>query len=156
ETKFVLSDSLMPNAGVNIRLDAVFLNSSNEKQNARVDVRYLLEQKNIHSTVKNDSLFLEYRKEGKSFPKNVLVSATNEDGDTILNKSIGLPTYIKISQAAEDYAISYDGSTEWIFMENYQHNVNVFGHRTSDSVFVNVSNPRNLSFSYSLYSGNRL
>src|SRR5690606_27546910 len=51
---------------------------------------------------------------------------------------------------------SYDGSTEWIFMENYQHDMNVFGHRTSDSVFVNVSNPRNLSFSYSLYSGNRL
>jgi len=156
ETKFLVPDSLMPNADINLRLEAKFLNSNNEKQNAEHDVHYLLKQKHIHHELRADSLILEYREKGKSIAKSVFISATNKDGDTILNKQIELPASVKVSPAAEDYAISYDGKSEWIFMENYKDEMNVLGYRTKDSVFVSVSNPRNIFFSYSLYLGNRI
>lgn len=156
ETKFLITDSLLPKADLDFIIDAKFLNSNNEKQSTSKLVKFDLKYDQIQYELRSDSLFLDYKIGEKSIPIKAFINASNSDVDTIFNKQVDLPSFIIVSPSIENYTITYQDKSEFILMNEFKDELSTSGFLTKDSLFINVKNVRKIPFKYTLYSGSNI
>jgi TonB-dependent SusC/RagA subfamily outer membrane receptor len=156
ETRVLVPDSIFPKADINYQINANFLNSSNESQSAYQHIKYTYERYHIKLDIEKDSLIAKAYEWGKEVKLPALISATNDDDDTLSNVKVMLPARLKINPYAHEYAAETDSAYDAIELDELQANLNLSGYRTADSVFVQVANPRRIPFWYSLYDGKKI
>ncbi len=156
ETKILIPDSIFPNANINYRIDAEFLNSNNESQSADEWASFKYKRFNISASLSADTLISTYQELGKDIKGKALITALDTRNDTISKQQVTLPTKIIINPNAASYNIATDSTNTDLELKEQKSDISISGYRTADSLFVKVTNPRNLHFWYSVFSGNKL
>jgi TonB-dependent SusC/RagA subfamily outer membrane receptor len=156
ETKLIIPDSIFPAADVSYRIEARFLNSENESRFSSQYVNFSNEKFNITTELKGDTLIASYQQLGKDIKANAFISAIDANDDTLSKIKVTLPSKTIINPSALSYNIETDSTETEIDLKNFQANVFIAGERTADSLFVRISNPRNLHLWYSVFAGDKL
>lgn len=156
ETKVVIPDSIFPQADISYAINAEFLNSNNERQSASEYAKYNYKPYHADITVAGDSLKVIYQEAGK--PKNTFayISALDAEDDTLSTVKINLPGFVKVNPNAVSYNIKTDSIDTDIELKDYTDGIALSGERSADSIFVQVANPHNLQFFYSVFAGAKL
>ncbi|MES2062244.1 MAG: carboxypeptidase-like regulatory domain-containing protein [Bacteroidota bacterium] len=156
ETKVLIPDSIFPQANINYTINSEFLNSNNERQFASEYATYNYERFHADISLASDSLKVTYQEAGK--PKNTFayISALDGESDTLSKVKVNLPGFVKVNPNAVSYNIETDSVDTDIELKDYPDDIALSGERSADSVFVQVANPRNLQFFYSVFAGAKL
>ncbi|MEZ4771960.1 MAG: carboxypeptidase-like regulatory domain-containing protein [Bacteroidia bacterium] len=155
ETKIILPDSLLPGANLTYETVAVFTNASNERHEEKRRIRYLNEPVKLALTLAADTLKGDYLIRGKSNPSSGKLYAFSADGDTLLKSKVSLPLRLPVNPYIFQYVLKTDNLTARLNVSEEPPSLSCFAYRTPDSLFVQVDNPRNLSFWYALYRKNQ-
>ncbi|MBB6110151.1 TonB-dependent outer membrane receptor, SusC/RagA subfamily, signature region [Mucilaginibacter lappiensis] len=156
ETKILIPDSIFPKANIDYRISAEFLNSNNESQSADEWASFKYKRFHIAASLSADTLISTYQNLGKDIKGKALIAALDAKEDTISKQQIILPSKIIINPNATSYSITTDSSSTELELKQEQSGVSLSGYRTADSLFVKVTNTRNLYFWYSVFAGNKL
>lgn len=154
ETKIVLPDSIFPPVSLHYNIECILLNSNNERQVRQLTAQYLHSEETIHYDLQGDSLFIDFRKRGVSHPKTAMLYAF-QNQDTVLKQSINLPAKQKINPYFTHYEVRTDSINNVFNLKQSAGLVSALASRTSDSLFISVSNPHKLPVWYTLLAGKR-
>lgn len=156
ETKVVIPDSIFPQANINYTINAEFLNSNNECQSESKSVTYSYEKFHIDASLSGDSLKATYLQAGKPKSTFAYISALDAEDDTLSKVKVSLPGFVKVNPNTVSYNIEADSVDTDIELKDYPDGIALSGDRSADSIFVQVANPHNLRFFYSVFAGAKL
>lgn len=156
ETKIEIPDSIFPKATFDYIIDCEFLNANNELQTKSLNAEFKDEAAIILFKKEQDSLFIDYKLNGKSTPINATMIALNNNEDTVEQKSILLPASVKINPFAVEYEIEADSLYEYFEIEKENNLVSCNAMRTKDSIYVQLVNPKKLKVWYTIFQKNRV
>lgn len=157
ETKIVLPDSIFPPISLDYQVEAVFLTASNERHAQTLDLSYEYTPKEIRLSLQQDSLVAEYLVAGvsKTVEADLTIYADKDEEKILVERTVTLPFKEKINPLAYSYELEAGG--HWKSLEIGQEStlIRCLANRTMDSIFVQVDNPRHLSFWYTIYRKNK-
>lgn len=156
ETKLVLPDSIFPKADLNFSANFTFLNSNNERRTAYKSLKYVLKNQEIKYDFARDSLHFKYLVKGESVPQKAMLFTNYPNSEQQDSIEIKLPASIKINYNATDYDVKMaDGFIDHIFLKDLKPELSIGASQTKDSLRVVVSNPHQVPFWYTIFSGNK-
>ncbi|HTI58058.1 carboxypeptidase-like regulatory domain-containing protein [Mucilaginibacter sp.] len=155
ETKVLIPDSIFPKASLGYEIQAQFLNSNNESRSTQNQVTYNYERYRISGEIKGDTLVSSYFKLGKEIKGEAVISALSGE-DTLSKTKVMLPSKIIINPNAVSYNIETDSTDMDVDLKESQSGISLSGYRTADSLFVRVTNERNLHLWYAAFAGTDL
>lgn len=154
ETEIIIPDSVLPPVNFDYEILVRLLLSDNESLIEKKQIHYEYSSKKFDIEYLNDSIKLEYEKNGITLQKKVVISAGDNFGNSSVVFEGFTPCSIDINPFFSNYTIESDSLTEVIDMSSEESLIKCFSERTSDSVFIEVDNPRKIPFSYSIYRKN--
>jgi hypothetical protein len=157
ETKVLIPDSIFPAAAsVSYTIHCDFLNTNNESKHATISQEYLYVPHQFKFEVKDDSLQMMYTNAGKPLPHPAVLSAINSEGDTVQTVPVTLPAAVKVNPYISHYVLTNDKHTAGYAMNKSTSLVQCISNRTSDSIDIQVINPRKLFFWYTIFAGDKI
>jgi alpha-2-macroglobulin len=151
DTRVTLPDSIYPLAHLDYEVDAVFINTENERQIKSVSLSYHA-KKPGQIECRNDSVVFTHTNSGE-----YKIIGVNKNEQTILRKNVILPFTSKIEPAVSRYALWLNGEeVETLRMNDVEDMVALLANRTHDSLFVTLQNPRKLAVRYQVFKNNRI
>ncbi|WP_394771831.1 carboxypeptidase-like regulatory domain-containing protein [Mucilaginibacter sp.] len=156
ETKIVIPDSIFPKANISYHIDADFLNANNELQSAGSDASFTYDKYRVNLVLSADTLLATYTVYGKESKIPAVISAVNEQHDTISKIKATLPYKLLFNANATSYNVQTNSTDNDIDLKDSAGNVSLSGYRTPDSLFVKISNERKLELWYSVFCGDKL
>ncbi|MEP6614230.1 MAG: carboxypeptidase-like regulatory domain-containing protein, partial [Mucilaginibacter sp.] len=156
ETKVVIPDSIFTKADVNYRIDAEFLNSSNEREEQSVSATYKHERYKITTELSRDTLKATCLEFGKEIKVPAIIAALDANDDTLSKTKVMLPSKTVINPYATSYNIETDSTDTDFELTKEDAGISLSAVRTSDSLFIKADNPRSLHFWYSVYADGKL
>ncbi len=156
ETNIVIPDSVFPKADIDYNIQADFLNTQNEHQQANVHGTFKDEKYHIITELHGDTLFANYKEFGKEISGRATISVLNANDDTLSITKVILPSKTIINPAAATYNIETDSTDVDFELKDEQAQLSIAAERSADSVFIQVHNPRNIHFWYSVFAHNKL
>ena len=157
ETKVLIPDSIFPAAAsVSYTIHCDFLNTNNESKHASISQDYLYIPYQFKFEGKDDSLQMTFTNAGAPIPQTAMLSAVNNEGDTIQKIPVSLPAAIKINPYVSTYSLTNNRQTESYAMNKSNGQVQCISTRTSDSIDIQVINPRKLFFWYTIFAGDKI
>ena len=157
ETKILVPDSIFPkSASVSYTIHCDFLNTTNESRHASISQQYLYIPYQFKFELKDDSLQITYTNAGKETSQTAILSVVNGEGDTIQKTRVSLPASIKVNPYIAAYVLTNDQQTAVYAMDKSDDQIECISNRTSDSVDVQVINPRKLFFWYTIFEGDNV
>jgi TonB-dependent SusC/RagA subfamily outer membrane receptor len=152
ETRISLPDSIFPPVSMDYRVEAVFLTSNNERHSKNLHLSYLHQPSVILLRLEADSLVATLQAAGQSLSdKARLIAYADREEKVLFDKIIRLPHREKINPLAFSYEVEMNEDFETIAMQQEKAQVTLQASRTADSVFVQVENPRQIPFWYTIY-----
>ncbi|WP_157593053.1 carboxypeptidase-like regulatory domain-containing protein [Rufibacter tibetensis] len=156
ETTIQLPVSIFPKAKVEYQVEAVFLNSSNERSTKSAKSIYSFEDGHLKLSLLNDSLQASYLEGEKSLPKEATLTLTDAKGEKLQTQKINLPALLPLQPHAQKYQITAGKLQASLDLQDEPANLQFYSERTGDSLFLSIQNPRHLPFWYFVYKNNRL
>jgi hypothetical protein len=156
ETRILLPDSIFPMASLSYKIACQFLNSNNESQDKTLQQEYVYQREQINFELVADSLDIRYTESGKVIPTTGMLYAYNINYDTQQVMQVPLPATIKLIPNASRYELKTKGISKAYAFENETSLIQCLGSRNKDSVRVQVENPRDLPFWYTIFAGNKV
>lgn len=156
ETKIILPDSIFPAASFNYNIDAVFLNSNNERYEENTGMEYVYQERLADLQQEGDSLHIDVIEKGKKVTYSATLLAANGEADTVLHKRVTAPASIRIDPFTSNYYVVVDGDTTEFTPDLSKMTVACNSLRTRDSLFIQIQNPATLPAWYSIFEGNKL
>lgn len=157
ETKIVLPDSIFPNCDLSYKIVANFFTISNERTEKVLVLRYTNKAGKFFYSLKNDSLIIDYLTFKGVIPKAVSIIGSSATGKILIPEtSITIPHQLKTLPYLSNLRINADSIVENYPLSNFKPNVSCLAYRTKDSLFVNVDNPGNIPFWYTIYRKNKV
>lgn len=150
ETKVTVPDSVLPDASLNFSVRALFNNSNNESFDTSFFIHYSGKPAYIKSSVNGAFINAEFVKNGKSDTVPGIMAGIFE-GDTLVKINTFFPFKEKINPLFSNYVFIHSSIREELGMRIEDSEVNNFCYRRKDSVFINITNPRNLLIHYQIY-----
>jgi len=156
ETKIDISDSLFPPANFEYELVVKLLTSDNELISKTENVLYYHLSEKLDAELIKDSIKFVYRKNGLSANKNIQVYGNDNfqnktlifEGESPLQLKL-IPFYSSYIAQSDDLEMEYNVSDKPSLIQ-------VTASRTTDSIKLEIYNPRNLFFNYNTYLKNKL
>jgi TonB-dependent SusC/RagA subfamily outer membrane receptor len=162
ETKLVLPDSIFPKADFNFSLRFDFRNSNNENRSITKYLSYSYKRDEkalaeIISSLKKDSLFIDYRLNDKSEKRHATVISYSKNDIVLDSIWVDLPKLIKIDYRAENYEVTADdGVKAHFFLSDFKPELNIGAVQGKDSLHVVVNNVSKVPFWYTIFSGDKI
>ncbi|RSK50175.1 carboxypeptidase-like regulatory domain-containing protein [Hymenobacter rigui] len=160
ETRLNLPATALPAANLTYQVQAVFLNSDNERRTQAATVGYVLEEGELQLELRQDSVVARYLVDGKSRPGAATLRVTRfnaEKGEMTTREAVTLPLARPVDARATRYQLQdAQQHAATLFLAADNAGLLVRSDRTPDSIFLALDNPRRLSFWYYLYRGNTL
>lgn len=155
ETKLVIPADVFPDAEINFRVNAHFLNSNNESRNANVSLtREDAEADLITVKLEKDSLAF-YNGEGKAFNKAFLLKSFSFNDELLDSVTVNSPK-IKADYRAEYYELHYAGKQQDYYLTDNKPQLSIAAQHTKDSVRIQINNEHKIPFWYIVFSGNAI
>lgn len=154
ETKIALPDSIFPPVSLDYTIEAVFLNASNERHTEHLERTYWHRNEKLQIRLQQDTLLAIYEQAGKSSGKMASFTALDEKGDTLFARPVRLPFREIVNPYVAQYVVQMDSLRQTLIVANESAQLQCLTYRTKDSVYVQVENPRQLPFWYTVYRKN--
>lgn len=153
ETKLVIPAHLFPDAEIDFRVNAQFLNSNNESRNANVVLtREDAEADLITVKLEKDSLAF-YNKESKPFNQAFLLKSFSFNDELLDSVTVNTPK-IKADYRAEYYELHYAGKQQDYYLTDNKPQLSIAAQHIKDSVRIQINNEHKIPFWYTVFSGN--
>jgi len=153
ETKLVIPAHVFPEAEINFRVNAHFLNSNNESKNANVSLtRENAAADLITVKLEKDSLAF-YNHEGKPFNQAFLLKSFSFNDELLDSVTISSPK-IKADYRAEYYELHYADKQQDYYLIDNKPQLSIAAQHTKDSVRIKINNEHKVPFWYTVFSGN--
>lgn len=157
ETKVIIPDSVFPKADIHYSVHAVFLNSNNERQTRDESLTFAARKRfTINTRLDQDTLKINYFDNGKPAIAKALIRGTTSKDDTIWTKQVTLPAQVVINPNVSSYDVKTDSLSENVDIIDFKDEIGTSSLRTADSLFIRVTNPRQVPFWYTIFSGNKI
>lgn len=150
-----IPDSIFADANFNYHIKTVLRNAENERKEADFSVSYVQEKSEIRDEFPGDSILIQaYQNDTMiSFPARLI--SVDRYGFHLSEQEIILPYKTLINTHTSTYKIQSSRINKDINMDRTDPMVSCNAHRTGDSIFISINNPRNLPFSYQVYERNK-
>jgi len=153
ETKVVIPSHVFPEAEINFRVNANFLNSNNESRNASVYLtRENSEMDLITVKLEKDSLAF-YDHQNKPFSQTFLLKSFSFNDELLDSITINTPK-VKADYRAEYYELYYADKQQDYYLTDHKPELSIAAQHTKDSVRVKINNEHQVPFWYTIFSGN--
>ncbi len=157
ETKVIIPDSVFPKADIRYNVNAVFLNSNNERQTQDETLTFAARKRfTVNTKLERDTLKISYLDNGKAATAKAMISGTTTKDDTISAKQVMLPAQIVINPNVSSYDVKTDSLSENVDMADFKDEISIASLRTADSLYIRVTNPHRVPFWYTVFSGNKI
>lgn len=156
ETKIIIPDSIFPHASFAYTINCRFLNSNNEQQRSTIAQQFTDQRQQLAFTQRRDSLQIEVLEAGRSVAANARLYAIAQQFDTLFSQPVQLPANIRLNPFVSEYVVATDSLSKTFTREVTGGALQFRSSRNTDSVTLEVINPRRLTFWYSLYAGRQL
>ncbi|WP_315818892.1 hypothetical protein [Paraflavitalea speifideaquila] len=156
ETKIALPDSIFPAASFDYEITCTFLNSNNEQRVVTLQQHFDNVSRQLQFDQQNDSLHITLSEAGKTNGAQARLYSFSGKDDTITNQLVQLPLSIHIDPFVARYEVAADSLLEIFRPEQESNMISCRSLRTRDSVIIQVINPKQLSFWYAIFAGNKL
>jgi alpha-2-macroglobulin len=156
ETKITLPNSIFPPCSFDYEINCRFLNSNNEERAQTLHQQFEGQPYRLQFENKNDSIHISIIKNGRLINTSGIIVAINNTNDTIGRWAISFPGTIKTNTFASQYAVQTEELNETFKATEIKPDISCSSFRTSDSVFLQVSNPNQLYFWYTIFGGNKV
>jgi len=155
ETKFVVPDSIFPNANFVYTIKAELKTSDNEIVKQSKIVSYYLNKQDIEYNLSNDSIEFFYKYNNVKTTNNFNLIGYDKFSKPISIQIVELPYKTQINNIIKNYKLWNDSFNITKQLSETDANLNCLTFRTKDSIFVNIQNPHNIPFNYFIYSANK-
>ncbi len=154
ETEVEIPDVDFPQANFSYEINFRLLTSDNQTYTINKTIDYIYLKKGFEISLINDSLLFVYKENEAEISKAVEISAM----DNFNNKTVILrtttPCKVKLNPYYQQYIAKSDNVEDSFNISTQPSLIQCFSQRTADSLFIEVSNPRNLHFTYNIYRKN--
>lgn len=156
ETKIEISDSLFPPSNFEYELIVNLLTSDNELISKTESIIYYHLNEKLETDLVKDSISFVYRKNGLSANRDIQIYGKDNFGNKTLVFDGETPAQLKLLPFYSSY-ISQSGDLDLEYrISDKPSMIQVSGSRTTDSIRLEIVNPRNLYFNYNTYLKNRM
>ncbi|WP_205504174.1 carboxypeptidase-like regulatory domain-containing protein [Rufibacter psychrotolerans] len=156
QTTIEIPASIFPKASVKYKVEAAFLNSSNERSTQSTQGTYLYQKGQLKLILLKDSVQALYLEEDTSLPQRAMLTVLAKNGKVLQKENLTLPTLLPLQAQAHTYELNTIDQQANLNLASKDANLNFFSDRTLDSVFFTAQNPRRLPFWYFVYQKNKL
>lgn len=153
ETRIVLPDSVMPKVSLGYEALVTFLNSDNERTDRTAVLEHNHKPFPVTLELKNDSLVVSST-QGILSGKTIVLQQAGAQGR--LTREVILPYQEKINAFTDYYIAKYEDGSISLPVGQKPDLLQLFAHRTSDSLFITTENPRKIPFRYFLFKNQKL
>ena len=155
ETEIIIPDSIFPQAGLEYQLEVRMLTSDNKSFTQNKNIRFDYLKKSFDFSLIRDSLKVTYAENGAEINKPFsLFAFDNFDNKTAVG-SFTTPFVLPLNVFYSSYLAEGDDLKETTKVAGLNSSLQCYTQRTSDSVFIDIENPRKLHFAYNIYQRNR-
>ncbi|MBB3701032.1 carboxypeptidase-like regulatory domain-containing protein [Flammeovirga yaeyamensis] len=154
ETEVIIPDSLFENVNMKYTVKVKMFTSDNENIIEKRDFHYFSKEKYFDISLQADSIHFDYFENGKSKAEKVEITAYDNFGNQTSIFEGELPFATAVSSYYSDYKMKNDSLSSYLRLHQESPMLSCYTHRTSDSVFIQIDNPRKLPFDYHIYKKN--
>lgn len=155
ETEIQIIDSLFPKANFSYQIKVRMLSSENEVKTETRDIDYKYFANEFTSKIVADSIEFNCYKNGMSTKKQVNIYSLDNFGNRSKIQSADTPVKIALSPYYKSYLIESDSVHKTIDISNERALLQCYSERTSDSIKIQIENPRKIPFTYHIYQRNK-
>lgn len=155
ETKVAIPDSIFPPVAMDYTVQVAFLNTENERVEKSVTLHYTPRPFPAILTVEKDLVKVAPLPGITVKEDEFILKAVYED-QVLYDTSVTIPFEMPLLPSATSYALQYGKQSKIYEVETFADGVAPSAWRTKDSLFVDVSNTRNLLLRYQLFKHNHL
>ncbi|UKJ06984.1 carboxypeptidase-like regulatory domain-containing protein [Solitalea lacus] len=156
ETRIEFPADKFPEANVNYRAIVTFLNSDNQRLTQHLQFNVEQNTNKLKAEFHNDSLIINWLKAGKPVSGQAKATSFTVNNDSLQTYTQQLPIKLPIQQLVRYYEIRLDSLTETLQLDDLDKSPSINAYRTPDSLFIDVDNPHQLNFWYSVTDGNKV
>lgn len=156
ETVIMIPDSVFPAANLGYSMDVKVTRTDNEYKTIEKKISFYDRLPEISYELKADSILFVLKENGKIVRTNATLTETDQQGYSAAARNIILPFEEKINPYFESFKITGGGINKTIVPGEGLSSISCESSIINDSVKVNVSNPRNIPFTWFLYRANKL
>ena len=156
ETEIHIPDSIFPlGASLQYKMQVKLINSANQSVQQEKFLNFAEFKRSLKFSLEGDSVQLVYIE--KEDEKQVPVSITgidHFDNETSIGQFI-TPCRFPLNVFYQKYRATTADFQSELMVSQEDAQLQCYSHRTHDSLFVEINNPRNLHFNYHIYKHNR-
>ncbi|QCK14545.1 carboxypeptidase-like regulatory domain-containing protein [Mangrovivirga cuniculi] len=155
ETEIKIPSSCFPKANIEYKVRVRLLTSDNESITKEKTLNYYYSRDHFTLSLDIDSLTFRYFEDLNE--KEIYAAIYSEDhfGNQKLIDSTKLPSSLPISPYIERYILKSDKKKQFFNMNLEESRLQVYSSRDSDSIYIDIKNPRDIPFTYHIYKRNK-
>ncbi len=150
-----IPDSFFARADYTYHIKAIMHNAENERKEASFTINYLQEKLEIKEGLTGDSLTLSARQNDSIISQRATLKALDRYGYYLSEQEVTLPYTIAIPPHVHQYQVTTSKLNRNISMDHTDALLRCDANRNSDSIYININNPRKLDFTYQVYQRNK-
>ncbi len=154
-TKISIPDSIFRPANLYFRVHAQLQSSDFDTSYEQLNLLYLNDSKIIKHTIEGDSIRVDFQENGKNITVDVKLEAEDFFGNAVQISTQTTPFSFPIEAYYSSYLLSAEDVHKKISVASVNEGINAQITKEKDSVFINVSNPKQLFFYYSIFKENK-
>lgn len=156
ETSVTIPDSVFPRADLSYSLEVKVIRTDNAYRSFTKNIEFFDHHTELTYELKQDSILFIVKMNGKDSVCKAAISGIDRFEISSESKSVTLPYKEKINPFFESYKISAADLTKTITIPPGLSSISCESDILDDTLRINITNPRNLPFTWFLYRANHL
>ncbi len=154
ETRVKFPSSVFPKINLDFNVDVTLRTSDNERMVEQETLEYSHELREISYDLRGDSIHIDYLLNGRSSARRGLIYGSDAFGNGVDTLNAEFPYTVLINPYYHKYNVEVLETKRSFSIHKEPALLTFQSTRSSDSLEIRSTNPRNLSFNYSLYKAN--
>ncbi|MDE5419647.1 carboxypeptidase-like regulatory domain-containing protein [Labilibaculum sp. DW002] len=151
ETEILIHDSIFPKANFSYQIKVKMLSSENEAKTETEEREYKYFTEEFVGEIIADSIQFKCLKNGLSIKKQANVFSLDNFGNRNKINSEVTPFRIALSPYYNSYILESDSISNTVDISEKSAMLQCYSERTSDSIKIQIVNPRKIPFTYHIY-----